>query len=213
MISAPPGRPFQSFLTPPGHGFRLRREGAADGGNMWRYAFVGLFVAGMATQAPALMQRYLEEGGETGAMPQPVAAAPQAQAPRRESFNPLEGRVARIESDARGHFLVRARMNGTAVTVMVDTGATLVAMNETTARRIGIRLKPGDFRHAVRTANGTAPAASATIDEIEIGRVIVRDVPAAVLRDGSLDGVLLGMSFLGKLRKFGVEAGTLVLNQ
>ena len=181
---------------------------------MWRYIMIGGVLVAVATQVPPLLEARLDEPRPAASPGQPHAA-PAAAAPERrpEAFNPLDGRVARIESDARGHFLVRAKLNGAPVEVMVDTGATLVAINETTARRIGIRVAPADFRHAARTANGMTEMASAVIDEIEIGRIVVRDVPAAVLRDKALGGTLLGMSFLNKLRKFGVEAGTLVLAQ
>ena len=97
--------------------------------------------------------------------------------------------------------------------VLVDTGATLVAINESTARRIGIRLKPSDFKYKVRTANGITEAAAATIKEIRIGRVVVRDIRASVSRDESLSVILLGMSFLNKLKRFEVDSGTLVLAQ
>ena len=81
------------------------------------------------------------------------------------------------------------------------------------ARRLGIRLKASDFKYRVSTANGTTAAAEATIDEIRIGRVSVRDVRASVLRDEALDTVLLGMSFLGRLKSFQVDRGELILVQ
>ncbi|GIL01205.1 MAG: hypothetical protein BroJett030_11040 [Alphaproteobacteria bacterium] len=179
---------------------------------MWRYMFIGVVLVGAAVTAPSLLQQRLADSG--GPARQTVAApatVPAASAP--EPHNPLAGRVARITADGRGHFLASARLNGRAVEVLVDTGATLVAINESTARRIGIRLSPGDFRYRVNTANGVAEAAAAVIDEIEIGRVIVRDVPATVARDSALSSTLLGMSFLNRLRKFEVDAGTLVLMQ
>jgi aspartyl protease family protein len=56
-------------------------------------------------------------------------------------------------------------------------------------------------------------AAAATIDEIEIGRVVIRDVPALVSRDKALSTTLLGMSFLNRLKKFEFAGGELVLTQ
>jgi aspartyl protease family protein len=104
-------------------------------------------------------------------------------------------------------------MNGRSLDVLVDTGATMVAINETTAKRLGINLRPHDFRYQVRTANGVTLAAKATIDRIEIGDVEVRRVKATIARDQSLSTVLLGMSFLNKLKKFEVDGSTLVLTQ
>lgn len=125
----------------------------------------------------------------------------------------LSGRKALIKMDSRGHFYTKARMNGARVDVLVDTGATSVAINKTTARRMGIRLSNGDFKYTVNTANGQTKAAAAVIKRIEIGRVRVDNVQAMVLDDKSLRGTLLGMSFLGELKSFGVKNRELILEQ
>ena len=91
-------------------------------------------------------------------------------------------------------------MNGKTVKALVDTGATMVAINKSTARRLGINVSPADFIYEVNTANGKAKVAPAVIREIQIGRVKVRDVEAAVLEDKALDGTLLGMTFLKRLK-------------
>lgn len=125
---------------------------------------------------------------------------------------PLSGR-ARLEADATGHFTGDFKLNGRIQKAMVDTGATVVAINRSAARRIGIRLSQSDFRHRVKTANGDTAAAAVTIAEMSIGRIRVRDVQAVVLEDTALDTALIGMSFLNRLSSFKVEGGTLVLEQ
>ena len=177
---------------------------------MWRYILLGIGLISLATQAPALLQSQIDANrGEAG-----TGSSERLQTARveeKDSFNPLAGRVARIERDRSGHYLASARLNGRRYDVLVDTGATMVAINESTARRIGIKLTEADFRYRVNTANGVAEAARAVIDEVEIGRVV--DVPATIARDSALSGVLLGMSFLNRLKKVEVESGTLVLMQ
>lgn len=123
------------------------------------------------------------------------------------------GRKTTIEMDKRGHFVTTAKMNGRKVEVLVDTGATSVAINKSTARRLGIFLKASDFKYKVSTANGTTKAASAYIDRIEIGRVTVKNVRAAVLEDKALGETLLGMTFLGELEGFEVKNKKLILTQ
>jgi len=125
----------------------------------------------------------------------------------------LTGRKARINMDNRGHFTTDARMNGRRITVLVDTGATSVAINKSTARKMGIHLSSSDFKYSVNTANGQTKAAAAIIKRIEIGRVRVNNVRAMVLEDKSLQGTLLGMSFLGELKSFGVKNRQLILEQ
>ena len=123
------------------------------------------------------------------------------------------GRSVQIKADERGHYRADFRLNGRAVDALVDTGATLVAINRATARRLGINLVQSDFKHEVRTANGSTRAAAAMIDTIEIGRIHVRDVQAVVLDDNALEGTLVGMSFLSRLSGYKVEYGELLLEQ
>ena len=125
----------------------------------------------------------------------------------------LLGRKVRSAADQYGHFSADFRLNGRSVGAMVDTGATLVAMNASTARRIGIRVTAPDFKYTVRTANGETRAAGVTIERLQIGRILVEDVEAVVLDDKALDGTLIGVSFLKRLAKYQVENGALLLVQ
>jgi len=96
---------------------------------------------------------------------------------------------------------------------MIDTGATLVAINTSTARRIGISLNPSDFSHQVNTANGAIRAAVVNIDRLQIGKISIDNIQAVVLDDRALQTNLIGMSFLQRLAKYQVENGTLLLVQ
>ena len=131
---------------------------------------------------------------------------------------PVAKRVAlsgeeRIDMNAQGHFIAQFRMNGRPVEAMVDTGATMVAINRSTARRLGINVVPADFKYVVSTANGKIKVARAIIQSVEFGDVRVRDVEAAVLDDKALQGTLMGMSFLRELKSFRVEDSELILKQ
>jgi aspartyl protease family protein len=139
--------------------------------------------------------------------PRSIAASPQASSPQ-----PL-GRKVVVDADARGHYSASFRLNGRQIDAMVDTGATLVAINASTARRIGISLNPSDFVHEVGTANGTTRAALVNVDNLQIGRIALENVQAVVLDDKALQTNLIGMSFLGRLGKFQAENGRLLLAQ
>ncbi|MVA98109.1 TIGR02281 family clan AA aspartic protease [Nitratireductor sp. CAU 1489] len=125
----------------------------------------------------------------------------------------LSGRRVEVPMDSRGHFMAEFKLNGRRLPAMIDTGATLVAFNETTARRVGIKLGPSDFRYEVNTANGTVSAAAARIDSLQIGRIHIENVEALVLEDKALSSTLIGMSFLKKLAVFRVEDGTMLMEQ
>jgi aspartyl protease family protein len=112
-----------------------------------------------------------------------------------------------------GHFYARVIINGRPLDGLIDTGASAVAINETTARRVGIAGSDIDYKYTVGTANGQARAASVMLKEVQIGNVRVRDVEAMVLEDKALSGMLVGMSFMKKLQSYAVKDGVLQLVQ
>lgn len=180
---------------------------------MLRIVIAAAAVAVAAASVPVLIENNprLLDGlrGNASAVPEATARGVEAGG----VIETLPGRKVRLAADERGHFLADFRLNGRSVPALVDTGASVVAINRTTARRIGIRLSPSDFTRSARTANGTAKAAGVTIERIEIGRVEFRDVPAVVLEDEALSHTLIGMSFLSRLTRFGVEDGEMVLEE
>jgi len=110
-----------------------------------------------------------------------------------------------------GHYYANAEINGRPLDVMVDTGASMVALTYEDAEAAGLRLRPSDFTNRVNTANGMAAVAPVTLDRITIGHVTVRDVRAAVCERGRLHKTLLGMSFLSRLDRVDISQGRLVL--
>ena len=122
------------------------------------------------------------------------------------------GRVE-LMADERGHFLVDAELNGRFVEVMVDTGATTVAMSYEDAERAGIFVRSIDFTHTANTANGVSRIAPVKIDSISIGGITVRDVRGVVAEPGKLNGTLLGMAFLSRLSRAEMSRGRLILEE
>jgi aspartyl protease family protein len=118
-----------------------------------------------------------------------------------------------IPRDARGHFQTDGRIDGQRIDFMVDTGASMIALNEKSAARFGLRPIPADYKLTVSTANGTIKAARTRLAMVEIGGLIVRDVDAMVLPDEALSENLLGLSFLSKLKRFEYANGKMVLEQ
>jgi aspartyl protease family protein len=122
-------------------------------------------------------------------------------------------RSLNIPRDGRGHFKVDGRIDGQRIAFMVDTGASVVALNESTAARFGLRPPPGEYKATVATANGNIKAARAQLAMVDLGGIIVRDVDAMVLPDEALSENLLGLSFLSKLKRFEYANGMMVLEQ
>ena len=159
---------------------------------------LGGFMGQMADKiAPSL--------ASANAKPQPVHAAP--------TVAQASSRSLSIGRDARGHFQTDGRIDGQRVDFMVDTGASLVALNEKSAARFGLRPSRSDYNAVVSTANGTVKGARTRISMIDLGGIVVRDVDALVLPDAALSENLLGLSFLSKLKRFEYANGRLVLEQ
>lgn len=101
-----------------------------------------------------------------------------------------------LQADSRGHFVTNGQINGGAVRMLVDTGATTIALPASDAVRLGIDYKKGQIGY-VNTANGTAPAYRVKLDTVRIGDITMNQVDATVM-EGGLTIVLLGMSFLNR---------------
>jgi aspartyl protease family protein len=119
----------------------------------------------------------------------------------------------RIEASGHGHYVTRAEINGRPIDVLVDTGASIVALTYDDARRAGVLVRDSDYTQRVSTANGQARVAPVTLDRVSIGDITVRNVPAAVSEPDSLATTLLGMSFLGRLQRVDMRPGVLVLQE
>ncbi|MBX9470078.1 MAG: TIGR02281 family clan AA aspartic protease [Rhizobium sp.] len=110
-----------------------------------------------------------------------------------------------------GHFETSVGMGPVSVPVLIDTGASSVALRYEDAMRMGI--DPGDlsFTRTVLTANGRASAAPLRIPEIRLGSIVRTNVEAVVLEEGLLDQSLLGMSFLSTLSSMQMQTDELRL--
>lgn len=120
-------------------------------------------------------------------------------------------RVLTVNADYRGHYLVHPSIDNYRVKMMVDTGASLVALTDADARALGIRPDRAAYSVELGTANGMVRGARAMLREVRLGDISVRDVEAIVLPAGALSISLLGMSFLRRLRGYEVQGGRMVL--
>ncbi|QDM18870.1 TIGR02281 family clan AA aspartic protease [Tardiphaga sp. vice352] len=141
----------------------------------------------------------------------PAMAKSTLSAARQDS--PPTGRSLSLSSDPRGHFQAEGRIEGQRIGFMVDTGASVIALNEKSAARFGLRPSRADYNANVTTANGTIKAARTRLAMVEIGGLVVRDVEAMVLPDEALSENLLGLSFLSRLKRFEYANGRMVLEQ
>lgn len=120
-------------------------------------------------------------------------------------------RSVTLKANRNGHFFARAYINGRPIAVMVDTGATKIALTYKDAERLGLRPSPSDYTLTTRTANGIARAAPVELDDVRIGDVEVSNLRGSVAERGKQHITLLGMEFIRKLERFEMRGRELIL--
>ena len=100
-----------------------------------------------------------------------------------------------LQRDMAGHYRAEAFINGIKTPVMVDTGATTVAISQALADKLGLK---STAAIRTQTANGVTMSYMTRLSSVQLGGIIANDV-AASISPGIGEEVLLGMSFLGRM--------------
>lgn len=100
-----------------------------------------------------------------------------------------------IKRDTHGMYRYPGFINGKRVRLLIDTGATLVAMSEVQAKQLGLDYLQGQRGH-VTTASDKTAAFAVTLKRVKVGEIELNNVSAMVLEGAYPKEVLLGMSFL-----------------
>ena len=123
------------------------------------------------------------------------------------SSRPSEVKIRRA-SDS--HFYADTRVQGTSIRMIVDSGASLVALTRRDAEAIGIDVDRLPVGGMAQTAGGQVPMRITMLDSVEVDGIEIRDVQAAVI-DADMGVSLLGQSFLAKLGAVNVEGDMMTL--
>jgi aspartyl protease family protein len=121
------------------------------------------------------------------------------------------GRVVEIARGSGGNFSVVTQINGARIAMVLDTGASSVVLTQEAAKAAGLPLEVLAYTVNVDTANGRARAAPITLDQLAIGGIVERAVPALIAQPGQLRSNLLGMSFLNRLESWEVRGDRLIM--
>lgn len=111
----------------------------------------------------------------------------------------IHKKTVTIAPNDNGMYMVNGSINGFQVEFLVDTGATLIAMNEHDAKRIGLNYRIEADQGSTYTASGIDPVYLLKLDKVKVGDIELRDVDASVHDGDHPNVILLGNSFLGKL--------------
>lgn len=102
-----------------------------------------------------------------------------------------------MTADVQGHFFTTGNINGTSVRFLVDTGASMISLGATDARRIGLDFNRGQ-KALTNTANGQVVVSKVQLDTVRIAGVTLHNVDA-LIHQNEMPIALLGMSFLNRM--------------
>ena len=119
--------------------------------------------------------------------------------------------TADIARSQDGSFSVVAQVNGSRISFVIDTGASVVILSQDAAKAARLPLGKLTYSVDVETANGPTRAASVILDWLTVGEITERSVDALVAQPGQLNTSLLGMSFLNRLESWEVHGDRLTM--
>lgn len=121
----------------------------------------------------------------------------------------LAGEVS-LDRAADGHFYADASVDGTTISMLVDTGASVVALTGEDAAALGLSWDDSEMQLVGHGAGGPVMGIPVTLDRVAVGDIEVAGVDAVILPEG-LGISLLGQSFLNRAGKMDVQGEVMVL--
>ena len=120
----------------------------------------------------------------------------------------ISGETIELRRQDDGHYWITVDINGKPVRFMVDSGATMTAINATTAKEAGV--EANGYPIILSTANGRVAAKRATVLSLVVGPHKIENHPV-VVSESFGDVNLLGMNFLNDMQSWRVEANKMIL--
>jgi aspartyl protease family protein len=120
----------------------------------------------------------------------------------------ISGEAIELRRQDDGHYWLLVDINNKPVRFMVDSGATMTAINATTAKEVGV--EADGYPIILSTANGRVAAKRANVSSLTVGPHTIDNHPV-VVSESFGDVNLLGMNFLNSLHSWRVEGNVMVL--
>lgn len=121
----------------------------------------------------------------------------------------LDDGSVQLQRNENGHFYADVDINGAQVHMLVDTGATGIALSRDDARKAGIATSIGMNDVVGQGADGSVHGEYVTVDKMSLGGKTVEHMNAIVLNNG--DQSLLGQAFLSQFASVEIHGDTMTL--
>jgi len=109
-----------------------------------------------------------------------------------------------ISLDSDGHFRTNTIINGRSLRMLVDTGASMVAISRSDAENLGFHFRDSAFNRSGKSATGRVRFVEINIPEMTVGGITIQNVPTAII-DRRKMPPLLGMTFISRLKKMEIS--------
>ena len=120
----------------------------------------------------------------------------------------ISGEAIELRRQDDGHYWIMVDINGKPVRFMVDSGATMTAINATTAKEAGV--EADGYPIILNTANGRVVAKRGNVQSLVVGPHKIENHPV-VVSESFGDVNLLGMNFLNDMQSWRVESNKMIL--
>ena len=111
-----------------------------------------------------------------------------------------------------GHFYADVVIDGVPTRMLVDTGASVIALTGEDAAALGIYWDESEVQPVAQTANGVVSGVHTTLRRVSVGGFEGTNVAAMIIPEG-LSISLLGQSFLATVDKVEIAGDQLVLGE
>jgi aspartyl protease family protein len=162
-------------------------------------AFLGRAHSGSSSREPQVIQQARDDE---------AAQIAELKARDTPQFSSQDG-TTELQRSADGHFYADVRINGATVHMLVDTGASAIALSRDDARSVGIATSIGMNDVVGEGADGAVHGEFVRLDKVELGPLSAQGLDAIVLNSGEQS--LLGQSFLGKFSSVRIEGDRMLL--
>lgn len=115
-----------------------------------------------------------------------------------------------LDREGDGHFYAEVVVDGVPSRMLVDTGASVIALTGDDAMAMGLFWDDADIGPVAQGANGTVYGVHAKLGHVRLGNFEAHDVQAMIIPEG-LGISLLGQSFLSTINSVEIADDQMVL--
>ena len=169
-----------------------------------------IFVAGICAFAVSVVPGADDASGDAPAKKRSASNPWSKDAPEEASASWYQGDHT-LNREGDGHFYANVTVAGAPLRMMVDTGASVIALTASDAQAAGLSWSDDEVRVIGQGASGNVYGVPAMLGDVEVGGMAARNVQAVIVPEG-LHISLLGQSYLSSIDNVEIAEDRMVLS-